>query len=52
MAKHSRGVQLRNRAAGICFWRDEVSADGGKRYLHKRVRQMERKAWRREWGLI
>lgn len=42
MARHSRGVMLRNRAAGRSYWRDEVSADGDKRHLHHRVRQLER----------
>lgn len=49
--RKSRGVMLRGRAAGKHFYRDEVNADGGKRYLHHRVRQMERRAWQREAGI-
>jgi len=52
MSKHSRGVMLRNRASGKHYWRDEVSADGGARYLRKRVRRIERAAWRREYDLV
>lgn len=51
MAKHSRGVMLRNRGAGLHFWRDEASGDGGKRYLRKRARRLGRRQWLREWGL-
>lgn len=45
--KHSKGVSLRNRAAGRWYWRDEINADGGKRYLRRRVRYLERNAWQR-----
>lgn len=34
----SRGVSLRGRALGFHFYRDEVRADGGKRYLRHIVR--------------
>ncbi len=54
MAKNSsrsRGVILRGRAAGLSFWRDEASADGGKRYLRKRAKRRERALWRKEAGL-
>lgn len=47
----ARGVMLRNRAAGTHFWRDEVTADGGKRKLRRTVRRREKKAWRKEAGL-
>lgn len=46
--KHSRGVSLRNRAAGTHRYRDETKADGGKRYLRRRVRALEKKAWKKE----
>ncbi|WBB94104.1 hypothetical protein [Verrucosispora sp. WMMC514] len=50
MAK-SRGVILRNRGAGLRFWRDEATGDGGMRYLRKRVRRRGERQWRRENGL-
>ncbi|MEJ8654846.1 hypothetical protein WKI65_44115 [Streptomyces sp. MS1.AVA.3] len=34
----SPGVSLRGRGAGFHRYDDEVRADGGKRYLHRRVR--------------
>ena len=40
MANHSRGVSLRNRGAGLGFWRDEAQADGGKRRLRRRARRL------------
>lgn len=42
------GVSLRQRAAGLHRYRDEVKADGGKRYLRRRVRFLERRLWKRE----
>ncbi|EDY43958.1 hypothetical protein [Streptomyces sp. SPB074] len=38
----SSGASLRARGAGIGFWDDEISADGGKRYLHHRARRLTR----------
>lgn len=54
MAKNSsrgRGVMLRSRAAGKHYWRDEVTADGGKVKLRRVVRRREGRAWREEAGL-
>lgn len=48
MAK-SKGVILRSRGAGLHFYRDEVSADGGKRYLRKRAKRRGERQWRKEW---
>lgn len=45
----SRGVSLRGRAAGLHRFRDEVSADGGKRRLVRRVRRIVRDTDRREF---
>ncbi len=50
MSNHSAGVILGKRAAGGHYYRDEIGADGGKRYLHHRVRLLEEKAWRREFA--
>lgn len=43
----SPGVMLRGRAAGLGYWDDEISADGGKKKLHRMVRARERAALRR-----
>lgn len=45
----SLGVSLRGRAAGLHRYRDEISADGGKRYLVRRVRRILRDTDRREF---
>jgi hypothetical protein len=44
---HSKGVSLRNRAAGLHRWRDETKADGGIRYLRHCVRARGKLALRR-----
>jgi hypothetical protein len=46
--RHSLGVSLANRAAGAHRYRDEVSAEGGKTALRRRVRRTNRQAWRTE----
>lgn len=43
----SPGVMLRGRAAGLHYWDDEVTADGGKTRLRRTVRRRERAAFRR-----
>lgn len=43
----SPGVSLRGRAAGFHRYDDETTSDGGKRYLHRRVRQLLRAETRR-----
>lgn len=43
----SPGVSLRGRAAGFHRYDDETAADGGKKYLHHRVRQFLRAETRR-----
>lgn len=48
MARHSRGVMLRSRAAGPHRYRDEVVSDGGKIKLRRQVRRAENARWRRE----
>lgn len=48
---HSRGVILRNRAAGVHRWRDEADADGGKRHLRRQVKRRERRQWQADAGL-
>ncbi len=47
---HSRGVILRNRAAGPHRYRDEVECDGGKVKMRRQVRRSEKDALRREWA--
>lgn len=42
----SPGVSLRGRA-GFHRYHDEIRADGGKRYLHRRVRALGKAALRR-----
>lgn len=42
---HSAGVILGQRAAGFHLYRDEIGADGGKRYLHKKARRAGRAQW-------
>ncbi|MFF1714353.1 hypothetical protein [Streptomyces sp. NPDC058268] len=42
-------MSLRARAAGLHRFRDEVSADGGKRRLVRRVRRIVRDTDRREF---
>lgn len=39
---HSKGVSLRefNKVTGQTLWRDEVSGDGGKRHLRRRLRRV------------
>ncbi len=44
----SPGVMLRGRALGLGYWDDEASADGGKVRLRRRVRRVERQAFRAE----
>lgn len=44
----SPGVMLRGRAAGLHYWDDEVTADGGKARLHRQIRHAEKTAVRRE----
>jgi hypothetical protein len=46
--RHSLGVSLANRAAGPHRYRDEVSAEGGKTAMRRRVRRINRQAWRAE----
>jgi len=46
--RHSHGVSLANRAAGFHRYRDEVSAEGGKTAMRRRVRRTGRQAWRAE----
>lgn len=48
MANHSRGVSLRNRTSGLHRWRDEVTADGGKPYLRRKIRRSGKQQFRRE----
>lgn len=48
MARHSRGVSLRNRAVGPHRYREEATADGGKVKMRRQVRRTENAAWRRE----
>ncbi|MER5302235.1 hypothetical protein ABT039_22630 [Streptomyces lasiicapitis] len=43
----SPGVSLGNRAAGFHRYNDEIHHDGGKRYLHRRVRGMAKATLRR-----
>ncbi|MCF1592472.1 MULTISPECIES: hypothetical protein [Streptomyces] len=43
----SLGVSLGNGAAGPHRYRDETRVDGGKRYLHRRVRALGKAALRR-----
>lgn len=43
----SPGVMLRGRAAGLHYWADEVSADGGKAKLRRQVRHAEARELRR-----
>ncbi|MER0443084.1 hypothetical protein ABR738_00585 [Streptomyces sp. Edi4] len=43
----SPGVSLGNRAAGFHRYTDEVGFDGGKKYLHRRVRFQGKAALRR-----
>lgn len=52
MSRHSRGVSLRGRGAGVHFYRDEASADGGKQYLRRRARRRGERAWRHEFELL
>lgn len=40
----SVGVMLQGRAIGLHYWDDEVSADGGKKKLHRIVRAREKAA--------
>lgn len=44
----SPGVILRGRAAGLHYWDDEMTADGGKARLHRQVRHAERAQLLRE----
>lgn len=44
--RHSRGVSLANRGAGSHFYRDEVTGDGGKRHLRRRVRTLTKRETR------
>ena len=46
--RHSQGVSLAGRAAGLHRYRDEVSAEGGKTAMRRRVRRIGRQAWRAE----
>ncbi len=47
-SRHSLGVSLANRGAGAHHYRDEVSADGGKTALRRRIRRTGRQAWQSE----
>ncbi|MFF2411801.1 hypothetical protein [Streptomyces sp. NPDC058092] len=44
----SPGVMLRNRAAGLHRYDDEIGFDGGKAKLHREVRRTERNQLRRD----
>lgn len=43
----SAGLSLANRAAGFHHYADEIKVDGGKKYLHRRVRFLGKAALRR-----
>ncbi|WP_435245037.1 hypothetical protein [Streptomyces tendae] len=43
----SPGVSLGNRAAGFHRYTCEIAVDGGKKYLHRRVRYLGKAALRR-----
>ena len=50
---HSRGVILRDRAAGPHRYRDELECIGVARVkLRRQVRRSEKDAFRREWGYL
>ncbi|WP_331756305.1 hypothetical protein OHA04_45390 (plasmid) [Streptomyces sp. NBC_01590] len=44
----SPGVMLRNRAAGLHRYDDEMDWDGGKAKLHRQIRRTERNQLRRD----
>jgi hypothetical protein len=51
MKRHSNGVSANSKAKGHYWWRDEVNADGGKRYIRRRVRFAERRIWKTEYSV-
>lgn len=46
----AKGMLQGSRIKGVTYWRDEVRADGGDRYLRHANRRAEEKQWRAEAG--
>lgn len=47
-ARHSHGLSLASRGAGLHHYRDEISADGDAKTLRRMVRRTGRQAFRRD----
>jgi hypothetical protein len=47
-SRHSLGVSLAGRGSGFHRYRDEISAEGGKTAMRRRVRRTGRQGWRAE----